>query len=197
MSESIPDEMRPGLERFQAKLQSQMEAVRKTKIGINALYEAFELPPPYTDVDESKAATTISRGQFYGQPLATNVRTILEMRRAANAGPASIAEIHQALVQGGYAFEAKDAENAKAGLRQSLRKNPIFHRIPSGEWGLLAWYPNAKPDRDDDSDSNGNAGAEKKAKQEKPIETTFFGTQKPAASKKNDAPEDEKAASAN
>lgn len=154
MSDDLPEEMKPGLERLQAKLQSQLDAVRKTKIGINALYDACDLPAPYMDVDEGSAIKTIRRGQFYGQPLATNVRAILEMRRAAGLDAASVNEIYQALLDGGYAFEAKDHENAKAGLRQSLRKNPIFHRIPSGEWGLLAWYPNAKVEKDDD-DSNG------------------------------------------
>ena len=38
-----------------------------------------------------------------------------------------------------------------------MRKNSIFHRIPSGEWGLLSWFPNAKIEKDDD-DSNGSNG---------------------------------------
>lgn len=31
------------------------------------------------------------------------------------------------------------------GIRQVLRKNSgIFHRLPNGEWGLLAWYERVK-----------------------------------------------------
>lgn len=159
----MTDDMSPAIARLQARLEEQLSHVKKTKAALNALHEAFDRPIPYPDIDEDRVVrTTIRRGMFYGQPLATCVRQILEMRRAAQLDAASVSEIYTSLREGGYAFETKDDENAKNGLRQSLRKNPIFHRIPSGEWGLMSWYPNAKADRSeresDGDDEDGPSG---------------------------------------
>ena len=79
----------------------------------------------------------------------------------AQLDAATVAEIQSALNEGGYSFDTKDDENAKNGLRQSLRKNPVFHRIPSGEWGLLEWYPNAKIEKEKDDDAIGAAANDK------------------------------------
>jgi len=87
----------------------------------------------------------IQSDQFYGQPLASSIRTILELRKALNQGPATINEIHAALVEGGFGFETKNEDNAKRGLRISITKNTsLFHKLPNGKFGLLEWYPNAK-----------------------------------------------------
>ena len=135
--------MSPALAPFYAKLQQQLEEVRKTKRGINAVTELHGQPPPFPEVEQDSAAMTVQRGQFYGQPLALCIKAVLEMRRSA----VSDTELFETLKQGGYSFEAKTEDHALNGLRVSLRRNPVFHRIPSGEWGLLSWYPKAKVDR--------------------------------------------------
>ena len=43
---------------------------------------------------------------------------------------------------GGYEFP-KRADNAKRSLKISMRKNRIFHRLPTGAYGLKEWYPSA------------------------------------------------------
>jgi hypothetical protein len=202
----MSDDMAPALARLNARLQQQLTDVKNTKKGINALHAAFEKPIPYPDVDREEAGiTTIRRGMFYGQPLATCVRQILEMRNAAQLGAGSVNEIFAALKEGGYAFETKDDENAKSGLRQSMRKNPIFHRIPSGEWGLLAWYPNAKVEKDDDDNGNNGKKPEQPAAQGQapgaapaqtdPTPQPAVATSKPPIRKKKEKP-DEVAATA-
>jgi hypothetical protein len=87
------------------------------------------------------------------------------MRKAANLGAASVADIFSTVRKGGFKFDAKDDENAKNTIRMSLRKNSsIFHKLPNGEYGLLTWYPNAKPARDDDKNEAGdNAEKDKDA----------------------------------
>lgn len=104
----------------------------------------------YQDVDKKTATAqlgNIQPDQYYGQPLASAIRAILEMRRANGRGPATVREIYDTLCEGGFKFEAKD-ENALRGLRQSLTKNSVtFHKLPNGSYGLLEWYPNAKPAR--------------------------------------------------
>lgn len=134
---------------------------------VNDLYEIAGLPKFYTITDDSQQPdiSAIRRDQWYGQPLSTAIREYLEMRRAANLGPATVIEIFDALTTGGFKFETKDDENAKRGLRISLTKNTaIFHRLPDKKhYGLLEWYPEAKtkkskagdkPDSADDGDDD-------------------------------------------
>ena len=131
------------------------EAERKLaeqKRVVNGLCESAGRPLMYQDIDRASVAQlgNIQPDQYYGQPLATAMRSILEMRKAMGRGPATVREIHDTLVQGGFKFEAKD-ENALRGLRQSLTKNSaVFHKLPNGSYGLLEWYPNAKPARPDE-----------------------------------------------
>jgi hypothetical protein len=78
---------------------------------------------------------------FYGKRLQTAVRMYLEMRQAANLGPATPREIYDAVVQGGYQFETKDPAIALVGLRAMLRKRTVaFHKLPNGTYGLTSWY---------------------------------------------------------
>src|SRR5439155_24109889 len=94
------------VEKAQQKLRALDEETRKIKRFINSAYDLEGEPPLYPDVDETtKPATAITRkDQFYGRPLATVAREILEMRQAANLGAASIDEIFDALKSGGYQF---------------------------------------------------------------------------------------------
>lgn len=87
----------------------------------------------------------IKSDTFYGQPLNSSVRKILEMRKAAGNGPAKVREIFDALCKGGYEFDAKSDENAMRGLRISLGKSSRdFHKLPNGEYGMTEWYPAVK-----------------------------------------------------
>ncbi len=36
-------------------------------------------------------------------------------------------------------------------LRQRIRSK-VFHRLPEGDYGLLVWYPNAKPPKGDEEE---------------------------------------------
>jgi hypothetical protein len=58
--------------------------------------------------------------QFYGQPLASAVRTILEMRKQQDLGAATVKEIFEALTMGGYQFNTKNDEVAVASLRKPV-----------------------------------------------------------------------------
>jgi hypothetical protein len=187
----MANDMDSALERLQQKLQQQLDQVRKTKTAINALCEAFDRPAIYTDIEQEGAIKQIRSDQFYGQPLATCVRSILEMRKAADRGAASVNEIFDALKAGGYAFETKDDENAKNGLRQSMRKNTIFHKLPGGQWGLLTWYPNAKVEKGDEDEAEVVPLISLKA--EKP--STTPAPKSVPKQKDRDAVENEKAAS--
>ena len=147
-----------AIQDIQAKLRLQEEEVLQTKRTVNQLCRVLGKPEMYQDAEAGLSAASLFNlrsDQFYGQPLASAVRSILDMRKAGNHGAASVAEIFRALKEGGYHFDTKDDENAKRTLRISLTKNPIFHRVPNGEYGLASWYPNAKkPKKDDDAEAD-------------------------------------------
>jgi len=114
--------------------------------------------------------TRIRSDQFYGQPLASAVRTILEMRRQQNLGVATNNEIYDSLIAGGYQFHTKSEDVARASLRNSLSKNTVtFHKLPNGQFGLLAWYPNARAARSTTytpADAERDAGEDKEENEE-------------------------------
>jgi hypothetical protein len=150
------------VEKAEQKLKSLEDEVAKTKRFINTAYELAGQTPPYPDVDRETRPVSgkIRKDQWYGRPLATVVREILEMRQAANLGAASIDEIFDALKSGGFEFEFKDKETAKRGVGISLAKNTsVFHRLPSGSYGLAAWYPNVKKPKKTGAGENGQPGS--------------------------------------
>jgi len=134
---------------FQAKLKQIEREAAKVRSAINLTCEIHGRPPLYASEDDGDGGDSIGLSirsdQFYGQPLAAAIRTVLEMRKKLNSGPATVNEIYNSLMDGGFAFETKNEDNAKRGLRVSLSKNSVtFHKLPNGKIGLLEWYPNAK-----------------------------------------------------
>jgi len=133
--------------------------VRATKRSINHLCEIEGTPIPFPEADredgDSPTIGSMRRDEFYGVALATAIRRYLEMRRSSGMGPATVQDMYEALVAGGFRFETKNTDNAKRGLYISLAKNTaVFHKLPGGDndqgaiFGLLEWYPNAKLDDD-------------------------------------------------
>ncbi|MCK1329874.1 MULTISPECIES: hypothetical protein [unclassified Bradyrhizobium] len=123
--------------------------VRDKKKTVNTLCGVAGREELYTvEAPDAAIPNRIRPDQFYGQALATAVRTILEMRKQQNLGAATINEIFDALTTGGYTFNTKNDDVARQSLRNSLSKNTItFHKLPNGRFGMLSWYPNAKPAR--------------------------------------------------
>jgi len=147
-----------ALERRLADIERKGNEIRR---AINLLNEESGQQPKYPDVDNamggqagSTVLTQIKRDSFYGKKQMTAMREYLEMRRAQGDGPATPQEILDALKAGGYKFEAKSDDIALVGLRALLRKaTNVFHKLPGTRaYGLLAWYPNAKPGTSDDDD---------------------------------------------
>lgn len=142
-------EFDPAIAKLQEQLQEQEQKVIHLKQMINQLCEFAGKPALYTEAEfehsASRTGPTIQSDEFYGQPLASSVRKILEKRRAANLGPATVREIYEALKEGGYNFETKNEANAMRGLRVSLSKNTaLFHKLPNNKIGLVDWYPAVK-----------------------------------------------------
>jgi len=150
-------------------------SIRDKKKTVNTLCGVAGREELYTlDAPEEAVPNRIRADQFYGQPLASAVRTILEMRRQQNLGAATVNEIFEALTAGGYTFNTKTDDVGRASLRNSLSKNTVtFHKLPNGRFGMLSWYPNAKPSK---AATAGNGAVEEGEEEE--IETA---TEEPAA----------------
>jgi endonuclease III len=124
------------------KLSQQQAEMTKTKEAINMLRGLQGLEPMFADVIENVTGPAATReDEFYKQPLATVVRTIMERRKTAGQSAASVDELFEAMKAGSYAFDVKDETEAKRGIAVSLSKNTVtFHRLPNGKYGLASWY---------------------------------------------------------
>ena len=127
-----------------AKLEAQEDTVRETKKTINNLLHHIGKTPMFPDAEEPSIRTSlvIRPDQFYGRPLATVAKEVLEMRGQAM----SAAEIITALESGGFDFERlgwKESDRLRS-FTITLAKNiAAFHRLPTGYFGLPKWYPEA------------------------------------------------------
>jgi len=144
------------LERRLAEHERKAQELRST---INLLCEEAGQAPKYVDVTAGTSQfgggqllTQLKRDSFYGKKQMTAIREYLEMRRSQGDGPATPQEILEALKLGGYKFETKSDDIALVGIRALLRKaTTVFHKLPGTRtYGLLSWYPGAKPSKDDD-----------------------------------------------
>lgn len=147
--------------------------VVKTKQLINLLCEHSGKPKIYqdADLDSGTQSASVASDEFYGRPLGTSLRSILEKRKLAGNGPATPRELYDILIEGGYQFDTEVEQNRLTSVRISLRKSSrVFHRLPDKKrYGLLEWYPAAKKQgaKDDDIDTGGELedsnGEEEKA----------------------------------
>lgn len=175
MSEHMDRAIAELEDRLKAELEAaapHLRAATKFKIAINQLAEVDGKPTPYPDVDAHQtagapAAKPAAKGvqvrsdEFYGRALSTCVREVLQMRKTAGLGPASIEDIYAVMKDGGYAFESKDVENAMRGLGVSITKNSaLFARLPSGLIGLVEWYGKAPRRRQKADDSGADIDAD-------------------------------------
>lgn len=144
----MTDHIRQTIADLQDELRQQEAAALDTKKLINLLCDRAGLPKLYCDQElqiSGSVSMSIRSDQFYGQPLVTALREVLIMRRTLDQGPATINDLFASLIEGGFAFDTKNEDNAKRGLRISITKNSsVFHKLPNGKIGLLEWYPNAK-----------------------------------------------------
>ncbi len=140
-------EFDPAIQRLVKEIERDEAALREKKRMVNHLCKYGNKAPLFADseLSDSGSVSSVRPDQFYSQPLATAIRTYLEMRQTSGLGAATVREIFDTLKAGGFKFEARDDDNAQRGLRQSLTKNSVtFHRLPNGTYGLVEWYPRAK-----------------------------------------------------
>ncbi len=170
-----------AIEEIEAQIAAKEAEFTPLKIAVNQLCQIKGEPARYK-VDgmgatgQPKRTLTWKADQFYGRPLAQCVTEYFETREAAGFDrAATVDEIYEATVKGGYKFEGSSGneDNTKRAIKISLTKNTAqFAKIADNLFGLKKWYPNAKSPRrsngGDDTDT-GDADGETEAE---PQETT-------------------------
>ena len=96
------DHFDKSIDALQGTLRDHEAKVTETKKLINSLAEAAGREPIYHDVDTQAQASieSIRPDTFYGQPLNTSIRRVLEMRQAAGLGPATVRDICDLMKRG-------------------------------------------------------------------------------------------------
>lgn len=124
----------------------------KWKLWVNQGDEMMGNPPRFGDVSiqmgeppTTRAVKRWKEGSFFNKALAAAVRMILEARYQAAGNepdPASVDYIHEALMQGSFAFGVTGTESQKNSIRISLGKNSTtFVKLPGSDvFGLVEWY---------------------------------------------------------
>ncbi len=186
----MDEHLQKTIDDLQEKVRQQETSLRRTKQLVNGLCVEASIPQLYPDAEgETSGAGSLRKDQFYGRPLATVIREYLEMRKAQ--GAATVREIYEALMRGGRKFETKNDANAMRALQISLSKNALFHRVPSGAWGLSIWYPSARVDKVDDEKEidaeKSDNGSSADNKSEKGASNDESKSADPAARKKHNA----------
>jgi len=135
------DRLQGAIDVLLEQLASQQREVGDTKRMINNLCRRMGQEPMFSDTEEEALGSpTIKADQYYGQPLSTAVADFLV--NVKRKSPATAEEIVRALEQGGYLFPKEWKQDRARILSISLAKNTkTFHRLPSGAYGLLSWYP--------------------------------------------------------
>jgi len=139
----MSDVLRGAIQELAKKREEQFAQVVETERAINAICRALGDEPMFPDAEGDKkpgGGAKVRKDQFYGRPLATAVQDFLEPRGHA----AEPREILAAMQEGGFDFEEtmgwKDKKHWLRLMSISLSKNPKFHRLKSGAFGLVKWY---------------------------------------------------------
>jgi hypothetical protein len=146
---SANDALQSAVDALLAKLEVQQKAVAETKKTINNLLHHMDQGPMFDDAEDAAIQSrtlTLRPDQFYGRPLATVAREVLESRGQAMAAP----EMIEVLERGGYDFAAqgwKEKDRLRAFTITLAKNNVAFHRLPNGFFGLPKWYPEAVKQR--------------------------------------------------
>jgi hypothetical protein len=140
------DDIVNTIEVLATRVRGKEDEANKLKHLVNELCAEAGVAIRYPNVAQNGAAgSAIRADHFYGQTLTAAIRNYLEHRKASGLGAATVVDIFRAIRDGGYKFESKSEHNKQISVGNALRKtSSIFHRLPNGQYGLLAWYPSAK-----------------------------------------------------
>jgi hypothetical protein len=158
-----------------APLRRQIAAEEATlgplKATANQLCKLAGIPEIYSGFDGGPAAAPdqalrFRPDQFFNRNLADCVVEYLTARKdngpKHGPWPASVSEIYDALISGGYKFQGTSDENNKRALNIALVRNTVqMAKISDGVFGLRKWYgmrAARKPSENGDADDTSTTG---------------------------------------
>lgn len=134
------------LEQMVEEIRAKQAAIDNQKRAANTFFREKGDPEPFVIDDPDATAgpsLRIKADEYYGKGFATAAGDYMERRKTA----VTHEEVLRALEQGGFDFDAagwKDVAGRGRTIAMSLAKNTaIFHRLPSGTFGLKKWYGTA------------------------------------------------------
>jgi len=132
-------------------------AVLSRRLGISEPSQAAttESPVETSTTDPNRpVADSIREGQFYGMSGPKAARAVLEL--VGRSRPLKTDAIFEAITKGGVKIGSSGT------LYRSLFRDPDFHKVGRGLWGLTEWYPAASRKRSGTEDGTLN-GADAEA----------------------------------
>lgn len=136
------DALRAAVETLTDRVKAKQSELTQLKQTVNMLCREAGLEPMYALEQDDDPGLSTRPDLYYGKPFSTAARDLLTRRKSALSGE----DIMRGLEGGGFDFEAQGwkAEGRLRAVAASLAKNTaIFHRIPTGQFGLKEWYPAA------------------------------------------------------
>ncbi len=153
------DNLDVAINALQKELADHEQVATDIKTMINRLCVSAGKPPLYQNVESGsqQGVASIKGDTFYGKSVITAAREYLDMRKTANLGPASAREVYEALKLGGFSFGSTIEANAITVVRQAMAKQTaVFHKLPTGDYGLAKWYKKIKPRKSSSSNNGSN-----------------------------------------
>jgi hypothetical protein len=141
MTKTLADAIAELVSTIAAEEAGTLEKKRTVNVlcGVDGRAPIYKLDKP--ERVKKETGLTFAPDAFYGEPLASSARRVLEASKASGGGAMSLDALFAALKAGGFAFDAKSDAFARRSLAISLSKNTAaFVRLPSGDYGLKGWY---------------------------------------------------------
>jgi len=133
-----------AIETMVEQIGAKLAEVAELKRATNTLCKVAGVEAMYPDEEPETGGPMLRMkpDEYYGKPFSTAAKMYLQRRKTA----VSSDEILKGLEQGNFDFDALEwkPETRLRAVATSLAKNTaIFHKLPSGLFGLKEWYPEA------------------------------------------------------
>lgn len=133
------------IEEIENQIRQKRKELEGLQIAVNHLCKLLDPnAAPRYEIKGQSAEMPLAKlkgDEYFRRPTATVITYILKDRKARKMGPATIKEIYEKMIEGGYIFTVK---TPKVAIGTAMGKNPKFTRLDNDKWGLTEWYPPVK-----------------------------------------------------
>jgi hypothetical protein len=124
----MSEKLEGAIEEVEGQIRELESKVLEHKKAVNILCGLMGREPKYSIEVREDVNTTVavSGDAYYGKETSEVIADILRRRKRANKGPATVADIFEAMKEGGFHFEASNDANRNLHL---ARKEPALPQI--------------------------------------------------------------------